>query len=113
MLTTMAVCVSAILRNVPASIGPLSGSLFIGGVVTGCVWADEAGAISNRDAMTMPIAIEVTAIKAAENSVVLRFDIMSSSRATLPRYPDTAKASSGARLEPNILGVGQLKFSST
>jgi hypothetical protein len=43
-----------------------------------CVCADEAGAMSNRDAMTIPINIEVTPIKAAENSVVRRFDIISS-----------------------------------
>ena len=78
MLTTIAFCVAAVRRNVPASIGPLSEALFIGGVATGCVWSDEAGDMSKRDAITMSIAIEVTAIKATDNSVVLRFDIMSS-----------------------------------
>jgi hypothetical protein len=41
--------------------------------------------MSNRDAMTKPMAIDVTAIKTAENSVLLRVDIISSSGFTDPR----------------------------
>ena len=40
--------------------------------------------MSNRDAMTKPMAIDVTAIKTAENSVLLRVDIISSSGFTDP-----------------------------
>jgi hypothetical protein len=43
--------------------GPSRGALFIDGTVNVC--ADELGAISNRDAITMPMAIDATAISVA------------------------------------------------
>jgi hypothetical protein len=49
------------LRNVVASIGPVIGALFIDGTFTVC--ADEAGARSSREAMTIPTAIPATAMR--------------------------------------------------
>ena len=67
----------------PESIGPSSGALFIGGAEKVCVCADDEGAILNREVITIPIAMELIAIKAAENNVVRFFDIISSSKPTL------------------------------
>jgi hypothetical protein len=78
----MAVWFFATSLNVPASIGPFSGSLFIGGAKKVC--ADGVGAMSNRDAMTMPMAIDITAINPAENNALLRVDIISSSNLATP-----------------------------
>ncbi len=64
MLTTDGETAFAIVRNVEASTGPLSGALFAGSVASvDC--ADEAGDRSNREAMTMPTASEATAISSA------------------------------------------------
>ena len=50
------------LRKVPASTGPLSGALFMGGAaIVDC--ADEAGVRSRREAITIPTASEATMIK--------------------------------------------------
>ena len=47
------------LRNVCASIAPVSGALFIGGTAI-VVCAEDAGVRSKRDASTMPTASEAT-----------------------------------------------------
>ena len=57
-LTTIGVEAFAMLRNVSAFSAPVSGALFIGG--TAIVCADEVGARSRRDAMTMPTASDAT-----------------------------------------------------
>jgi hypothetical protein len=49
--------------KVVASIGPLSGELFVAG--TAMVCADETGDRASRDAMTMPTTSETIAISAA------------------------------------------------
>jgi hypothetical protein len=56
----MGLCARAMLRKVWASIEPVTGELFIGGADS--VWAVEDGAMSRRDAMTMPMASEATAM---------------------------------------------------
>ena len=56
MLTTIGACAFAMFRNVSALSGPVSGALFIGG--TARDWADDVGARSRRDAMTMPTATD-------------------------------------------------------
>jgi hypothetical protein len=48
-------------RNVVASIVPTSGALLTDGTLTAC--ADEAGVRSRRDAMTMPTAMDATAMR--------------------------------------------------
>jgi hypothetical protein len=63
MFTTDGLTEAATVRNVDASIAPLSGALLVGGTCSG--WADEAGARSSREAMTMPTASEATAISKA------------------------------------------------
>jgi hypothetical protein len=63
MFTTIGDIAFATLRKVCASIAPAMGALFIGGTASVC--ADEGGARSSRDAMTIPTASEATAIKAA------------------------------------------------
>jgi len=52
------------LRKVVASTGPLSGALLAGGALTDC--AEEAGVRSRREAITIPIAVEATAIRLLE-----------------------------------------------
>jgi len=44
--------------------------------------------MSNRDAMTMPMAIDITAINPAENNALLRVDIISSSNLATPNVWD-------------------------
>jgi hypothetical protein len=61
MLTTAGALTLAMVRNVVASIGPLSGALLIDGTVTDC--ADEAGVRSSRAVMTMPTAMPATAVR--------------------------------------------------
>jgi len=63
MFTTIGVAVFATLRNVCASSGPVMGELFIGGTVMVC--ADERGARSSRDAITMPTNSEATIRRSA------------------------------------------------
>ena len=63
MFTTAGDIALAMLRNVPASTGPLSGALFIGGAATAADWADEDGVRSSREAITIPTASEATMIK--------------------------------------------------
>jgi hypothetical protein len=63
MLTTIGDCAFAMLLKVVASMGPLSGALFVAG--TAMVCADETGDRSSRDAMTMPTTSETIAISAA------------------------------------------------
>ena len=58
MLTTIGVAAFAMLRNVDASMVPVSGALFIGG--TAIVCAEEAGVRSNRDAITIPTNNDAT-----------------------------------------------------
>ena len=62
MFTTAGDIALAMLRNVLASTGPLSGALFIGGAAI-VVCADEAGVRSSRDAITIPTASEATMIR--------------------------------------------------
>ena len=50
-------------RNVAASMAPASGALFIGGTVI--VWADEACGSPHCDAMTIPTAVDATAMRMA------------------------------------------------
>jgi hypothetical protein len=61
MFTTAGAFVFAMFRNVVASMGPVSGALFTEGTFTDC--ADEEGVRSRREAMTIPTAIEATAIR--------------------------------------------------
>jgi len=61
MLTTHGVADFAMLRNVSAFSGPVTGALFIDG--TGIVCADEVGARSSREAMTMPTASDATMVR--------------------------------------------------
>ena len=75
-MTTIAVCACAMSRNVVAPMSPVIGALFIAGICT--PWAEDAGVRLNRDAMTMPMAIDATTIKTPENRVVLCVDITSS-----------------------------------
>ena len=63
MFTTIGICALATFRKVWASSGPVSGALFIGGVVMDC--ADEVGVRSRREAMTIPTASEATAMSSA------------------------------------------------
>jgi len=60
MKTTAGSVAFAMLRKVWASIGPVTGALFIGGAAIVC--ADEAGARSSREASTMPTARDATAM---------------------------------------------------
>ena len=65
MLTTIGVCAFAMLRNVVASTGPpRMGAVFTSGAAT-MLAACEDGARSSREAMTMPMAVEATAIRTA------------------------------------------------
>ena len=64
MLTTIGLWSWAMPRNVPASTGPDSGALFIGGGADSAC-ASDRGARSRREASTMPMASETTAIRAA------------------------------------------------
>ena len=50
-------------RNVAASIGPSIGAEFIGGATI--VWAVDDGAMSIREAITIPMAIDATEMSAA------------------------------------------------
>ena len=50
-------------RKVCASIAPAIGALFIAGAAMPC--AEDGAVMSSREAMTMPMAIEAIAIKAA------------------------------------------------
>ena len=61
MLTTAGLIALAMVRNVPASTGPLNGALFMGGGAMVC--ADEAGVRSSREAMTIPTASDATMIR--------------------------------------------------
>ena len=63
MLTTAGDTALAMLRNVLASTGPLSGALFMGGAAMAVDCADEAGVRSSREAITIPTASEATMIK--------------------------------------------------
>ena len=91
MLTTIGVCAAAIRRNVCASIVPVSGALFIGGSANDC--AAEVGDRSSRDAITMPTAIDTTAIKTIEKSVSRLVDI----NASKPRFPGAERPRRAAR----------------
>ncbi len=62
MLTTIGLWLRAMLRNVDASMAPSIGAEFFGGAVRSC--AEESGVISMREAITMPIAIDATAMSA-------------------------------------------------
>ncbi len=62
MFTTAGDTVLAMLRNVLASTGPLSGALFMGGGAMAVVCADEDGVSSRREAITIPTASEATMI---------------------------------------------------
>jgi hypothetical protein len=64
MFTTAGLIVLAMPRNVPASTGPLSGALLAGGTPR-LPCADEVGASSSFDAMTIPTAADATAINRA------------------------------------------------
>ena len=61
MLTTIGDCALAMLRNVVASTGPLSGALLVAGIARVC--ADDVGERSSREAMTMPTTSEAMAIR--------------------------------------------------
>jgi hypothetical protein len=63
MFTTLGLTARAMFRNVPESIGPFSGALFMAGTLTGC--ADELGDSSSLDAMTIPTAAEAMAMRMA------------------------------------------------
>ena len=63
MLTTIGLWPRAMVRKVCASSAPAIGALFIGGAAIG--WAIDAGAMSRREAMTMPMASDATAMRAA------------------------------------------------
>jgi hypothetical protein len=63
MLTTVGICDFAMLLNVDASIGPLSGAVFAVGTLT--VWAEDVGERSRRDAITIPTATDARAIRTA------------------------------------------------
>jgi hypothetical protein len=54
----------AMFLKVDASIGPVSGALFIAGAVK-AVCADDAGVRSSLEAMTIPTASDETAISRA------------------------------------------------
>ena len=69
-------------RNVVAVRLPVIGALFTAGGWG--AWADDAGPRLKREAITMPIAIDATAIRTAENSLVLGVDIMSSNELKKP-----------------------------
>ena len=62
MLTTIGDCIFAMLRNVVASMAPLSGALLVGGMARVC--AEDAGVRSSREAMTIPTTSEAMAINA-------------------------------------------------
>jgi len=61
MLTTIGDWVLAMLRNVVASTGPLSGAVLVAGIAI--VWADETGDRSRREAMTMPTTRDAMAMR--------------------------------------------------
>ena len=63
MLTTIGVAIFATLRKVCASSAPVTGVLFIGGALIVC--AEERGARSSRDAITMPTNSEATIRRSA------------------------------------------------
>ena len=63
MLTTIGLCAFAMFRKVAASIAPAIGALFIAGAAMPC--AEDGAVMSSREAMTMPMATEAIAIKAA------------------------------------------------
>ena len=65
MFTTAGLIDLAMVRNVDASTGPLSGALLAGGAARLTDCADDAGESSSRDAMTMPTATEATAMSRA------------------------------------------------
>ena len=84
MVTTIAVCASAISRNVVAVRLPEMGALFDAGVRSDC--AADGGDRLKRDAITIPNAIAATAISSAETNVVLDLGIgISSGGASAPR----------------------------
>ena len=61
MLTTIGDCALAMLRNVVASTGPLSGALLVAGIASVC--AEEVGDMPSREAMTIPTTSETMAIR--------------------------------------------------
>jgi hypothetical protein len=65
MLTTAGLIDLAIVRKVEASTGPVSGALFAGGTPAVTLCADEVGASSSFDAMTIPTAADATAMSTA------------------------------------------------
>ncbi len=60
-LTTVGLCALAMLRNVCASIGPLSAAVFEAGTLTVC--AEDAWGSPHCDAITMPTANEAIAMR--------------------------------------------------
>ena len=92
MVTTIAVCASAISRNVVAVRLPEIGEVFGTGARTDC--AADGGAKLKRDAITIPTAMAVTAINSVETNVVLDLDIISSSGAStrIPRIDSKCNA---------------------
>jgi hypothetical protein len=61
MLTTIGDCDFAIVRNVVASTGPLSGALLVDGIASVC--ADDVGDRSSREAITMPTTSDAMATR--------------------------------------------------
>ncbi len=63
MFTTIGDCDLATFLNVWASMGPVTGALFMGGTASDC--ADDSDDRSSLDEITMPTASEDTAISRA------------------------------------------------
>ena len=65
MFTTAGLIDFAMVRNVEASMAPLSGALFAEGAAIDPVCADDAGDSSSFEAITIPTATEATAMSRA------------------------------------------------